>query len=32
MKDYKSSLTPFLSEVKLEYGKDTPLVDITLYR
>jgi hypothetical protein len=28
----KSSLTPFLSGVKLENGGDTPLVDNTLYR
>jgi hypothetical protein len=28
----KSALTPFLSGVKLEDGRDTPLVDITLYK
>ena len=32
MKDYKSSLNPFLSGVKLEDRGDTPLVDNTLYR
>jgi hypothetical protein len=31
MTDCKSALTPFLSGVKLEDGKDTPLVDNTLY-
>jgi len=31
MIDYKSSLTPFLSEVRLEDGMDTPLVINTLY-
>jgi hypothetical protein len=30
--DYKSALTPFLSGVKLEDGRETPLVDRTLYR
>eukprot|EP00253_Pinus_taeda_P006001 PITA_06001 len=32
MIDYKPALTPFLSEVRLEDGGDTPLVDSTLYR
>jgi hypothetical protein len=32
MTDCKSSLTPFLSGVKLEDGRETPLVDNTLYR
>ena len=32
MTDCKSAPTPFLSEVKLEDGGDTPLVDNTLYR
>jgi hypothetical protein len=32
MTDYKSSPTPFLSGVKLEDGRDTPLVNNTLYR
>jgi hypothetical protein len=32
MIDCKSTLTPFLSGVKLEDGGETPLVDITLYR
>jgi hypothetical protein len=32
MADCKSSLTPFLSGVKLEDGGDIPLVDNTLYR
>jgi hypothetical protein len=32
MVDYKSSTNPFLSEVKLEDGGDTPLVDKTLYK
>jgi hypothetical protein len=31
MKDYKSAPTPFLSRVKLEDGRETPLVDNTLY-
>ena len=31
MTDYKSAPTPFLSGVKLEDGRDTPLVDNTLY-
>jgi hypothetical protein len=30
--DYKSSLNPFLSRVKLEDGGETPLVDNTLYK
>jgi hypothetical protein len=32
MTDCKSSLTPFIPGVRLEDGRDTPLVDITLYR
>jgi hypothetical protein len=32
MIDCKSALTPFLSEVKLEDGRETPLVDNTFYR
>jgi hypothetical protein len=32
MINYKSSLTPFLSGIKLEDGRETPLVDNTLYR
>jgi hypothetical protein len=32
MTDCKSTPTPFLSEVKLEDGGETPLVDRTLYR
>jgi hypothetical protein len=32
MTNCKSSLTPFLSEVKLEDGGDNPLVDNTLYK
>jgi hypothetical protein len=32
MTECKSAPTPFLSGVKLEDGKETPLVDITLYR
>jgi hypothetical protein len=32
MTDCKSSLTPFLSGVKLEDGREIPLVDNTLYR
>jgi hypothetical protein len=32
MTDCKSALTPFLSGVKLEDGRETPLVDSTLYR
>jgi hypothetical protein len=32
MTDCKSSLTPFLSGVKLEDGGETPLVDNTLYK
>jgi hypothetical protein len=32
MTDCKSAPTPFLSEVKLEDGGETPLVDNTLYR
>jgi hypothetical protein len=32
MTDCKSTLTPFLSGVRLEDGGDTPLVDNTLYR
>jgi hypothetical protein len=32
MKNCKFSSTPFLSGVKLEDGKETPPVDITLYR
>jgi hypothetical protein len=32
MTNYKSTMTPFLSGVKLEDGGDTPLVDNTLYR
>jgi hypothetical protein len=32
MTDCKSTPTPFLSGVKLEDGRETPLVDITLYR
>jgi hypothetical protein len=32
MIDCKSAPTPFLSGVKLEDGRDTPLVDNTLYR
>jgi hypothetical protein len=32
MTDCKSSLTPFLSGVKLEDGEETPLVDSTLYK
>jgi hypothetical protein len=32
MTDCKSTPTPFLSGVRLEDGKDTPLVDSTLYR
>ena len=31
MTDCKSTLTPFLSRVKLEDGRDNPLVDDTLY-
>ena len=30
--DCKPATTPFLSWIKLENGKDTPLVDCTLYR
>jgi hypothetical protein len=32
MTDYKSAPTPFLSRIRLEDGRDTPLVDNTLYR
>jgi hypothetical protein len=32
MIECKSALTPFLSGVKLEDGRETPLVDNTLYR
>ena len=32
MIDCKFAPTPFLSEVKLEDGGDTPLVDSTLYK
>jgi hypothetical protein len=32
MIDCKSAPTPFLSGVKLEDGRETPLVDNTLYR
>ena len=32
MTDCKSAPTPFLSGVKLEDGRNTPLVDSTLYR
>jgi hypothetical protein len=32
MIDCKSTPTPFLSGVKLEDGRETPLVDNTLYR
>jgi hypothetical protein len=32
MKDYKSAPTPFLSGVKLEDVRETPLVDNTLYK
>eukprot|EP00253_Pinus_taeda_P019211 PITA_19211 len=32
MSDCKPTATPFLSGIKLENGKDTPLVDCTLYR
>jgi hypothetical protein len=32
MADCKSSLTPFLSRVKLEDSGDTPLVEYTLYK
>jgi hypothetical protein len=32
MTDCKSAPTPFLSKVKLEDGRETPLVDRTLYR
>eukprot|EP00253_Pinus_taeda_P022063 PITA_22063 len=32
MSDCKPTGTPFLSGIKLENGKDTPLVDCTLYR
>jgi hypothetical protein len=32
MTDCKSAPTPFLSGVKIEDGRDTPLVDNTLYR
>jgi hypothetical protein len=32
MTDCKSALTPFLSGVRLEDGRETPLVNITLYR
>jgi hypothetical protein len=32
MTDYKSSLNPFLSRVRLEDGGETPLVDFTLYQ
>jgi hypothetical protein len=32
MTDCKSALTPFLSGVKLEDGRETPLVENTLYR
>jgi hypothetical protein len=32
MSDCKPTTTPFLSGIKLEDGKDTPLVDCTLYR
>ena len=32
MSDCKPTTTPFLSGIKLENGKDTPLVDCTLYR
>jgi hypothetical protein len=31
MTDYKSAPTPFLSGVKLEDGRETPLVDSTMY-
>jgi hypothetical protein len=31
MTDYKSAPTPFLSGVRLEDGKDTPIVGSTLY-
>jgi hypothetical protein len=32
MTDYQSTPTPFLSGVKLEDGRETPLVDNTLYK
>ena len=32
MTDYKSAPTPFLSRVKLEDDRNTPLVDNTLYK
>jgi hypothetical protein len=32
MTDYKSTSTPFLSGVRLEDGRDTPLVENILYR
>jgi hypothetical protein len=32
MTNYKSALTPFLSGAKLEDGRETPLVDSTLYK
>jgi hypothetical protein len=32
MTDYKSAHTPFLSRIKLEDGRDTPLVDNILYQ
>lgn len=32
MSDYKPKTTSFLSGIKLENGKDTPLVDCTFYR
>ena len=32
MTDCKSAPTPFLSEIRLEDGGDTPLVENTLYR
>jgi hypothetical protein len=32
MTDYKSAPTPFLSRIRLEDGRDTPLVDNNLYR
>eukprot|EP00253_Pinus_taeda_P025994 PITA_25994 len=32
MSDCKPAATPFLSGIKLKNGKDTPLVDCTLYR
>ena len=32
MTDYKSAPTPFLSGVKIEDGRETPLVESTLYK